>query len=200
MSLQTTELTARRVPPGVACDARGLPRWPIALALLSLSLAALTFADVLRSFETAVSAHLIEWVTGDQVEAIPATSAMVLHSEPSTQTMLVLSLECSIVYLLGALIATTTPMVLLRRLSVTHVLMAIGVASAVLVSFNELRLVTIGLAVGNTSSANLFLITHTYLGSVLTLVGTGLAALAFALVLLRAASRADRRGSQEVLS
>ncbi len=176
-------------------DARAV-RWALVGLLATAAVALVVFAEAWRGLETIASAHVIALLTGDRIDTVASSSVMVVHGAAVT-TMLRLTTECSVAYFLGALLAVTAPLALLRRLSLSHTLVAIIAACGVLVAVNVVRLALIGSAVSTAEAGTAFSLTHTYLGSLLTFIGTCVAALVFALVLLHGSRHADASRASE---
>jgi exosortase/archaeosortase family protein len=76
------------------------------------------------------------------------------------------------------------PLMLLRALSPWRTASAVAVAVLMLIMVNVARLTAIGATVSKWGRDPGLTIAHTYLGSLLTVVGTCLAGIAFAVVLL----------------
>ncbi len=87
-------------------------------------------------------------------------------------------------YLLAALFIGAAPLMLLRQLSPWRTATAIGVAASILTLVNVARLSAIGTAVSAWGLRPGLEIAHTYFGTVLTVVGTCSAGVAFAVVLI----------------
>jgi exosortase/archaeosortase family protein len=96
----------------------------------------------------------------------------------------VLTSECSVAYLLAALLIGAAPLMLLKQLSPARTAIAVAVAALILILVNVARLTAIGATVSEWGRDPGLTIAHTYLGSVLTVVGSCAAGVAFVAVLL----------------
>lgn len=143
-----------------------------------------TLATAWRGLEAIVSGHAIQLVTGETTIAVPAHHLLILHKGPSAQAIFVLTSECTVAYLLAALFIGGAPLMLLRRLSPRRTAIAIIVTATILTLVNVIRLTAIGAAVSQWGIDRGFSIAHTYVGSVLTIVGTSVAAIVFGAVLI----------------
>lgn len=152
-----------------------------------------------RGIEAALSANAIAIVVGAGVVVSRAPGdVVVLSNGRSLVSALVITSGCSAGYLLGVLTLCTGPLVLVRRLSLVRVLGALGLAAGIVLTVNIARIATIALSVSTWGVATGLSLSHTFLGSILTLVGTAFAGLAFAGILLvpeRAAHVRSRSGA-----
>jgi exosortase/archaeosortase family protein len=146
--------------------------------------ALLIFATAWRGVEATLSAGAIQLITGQTTEAVPARHLLILYKNTSVESIFVLTSECSVAYLLAALLIGGAPLMLLRPLSPWRTAMAVTVGVSVLVLGNVARLTAIGATVSTWGRDPGLTIAHTYLGSLLTVVGTCAAGVAFAAVLL----------------
>lgn len=151
----------------------------------------LVFAGWWRGVETWGAAHTIHIATSDQTTGVLHAGVVVLANGTGPASVFALTNQCTVAQILGSLLIGGAPLLLVRRLSVLRVTTALLLASAVLIIVNQLRLTAIGVAVSAWGHDG-FAVSHTYLGSLLTFVGTCLAGATFALVLL-----AHRRGRGE---
>lgn len=163
---------------------RGLAAVVVGFAGLGL----LLFTGGWRAFETWTAAHSINLVTHHATTAVVNTGVVVVHHSSASATAFALTNQCTVAGILGALLLGGAPLLLVRRLSTVRVAAAIGLAALVLVVANLVRITAIGVAILAWGHGG-FAFAHTYLGSLLTFVGTCLAGVTFALVLLA------RRGS-----
>jgi len=142
------------------------------------------FARTERDLEAMVAGHAIHLVTGQTAIAVPGRHLLILYKSTSIQSIFVLTSECSVAYLLAALLVGAAPLMLLRQLSPWRTAAAITAGAAVLVAVNVARLTAIGATVSGLGRDPGLTIAHTYLGSVLTVVGTCAAGLLFAAILI----------------
>lgn len=159
---------------------RGRPFVASAVAALGVTL--LIFSGWWRGLETWGSAHIIELVTSRPTIARTHTAIVVIHGT-HTVSAFNLTNQCTVAQILGSIMIGGAPLFLVRRMSILRVGSALLVAALVLVTFNLVRLTAIGVAV-LAWGHNGFAVSHTYLGSLLTFVGTCVAGAAFALVLI----------------
>ena len=164
-------------------------REPVVRALLTLAVAGIGATLIVcargwRSLETSASAHTIHLVTNQPTVASPSAGVLVLYHGAMADSVLALSSECTVAYLVASLLIGGAPLLLVRRLSAFRTIGGLVAAVAVLEAVNLVRLTAIGAAVSSLGQTG-FAIAHTYLGSVLTFVGTCLAGVAFAFVLLK---------------
>jgi exosortase/archaeosortase family protein len=152
------------------------------LVLCGAALVAL--ANTWRGLEATLAAHAIALVTGEETLAVPADHLLILYKSTSVQSVFVLTSECSVAYLLAALLVGSAPLMLLRHLSPWRTLTAVGVTTAALILVNTVRLAAIGATVSEWGTDPGLEIAHTYLGSLVTVVGTCVAGVAFAAVLV----------------
>lgn len=152
------------------------------LGLAGGSLIAL--AGTWRGIEAIMSGHAIALVTGQTTIAVPARHSLILYKSTSVQSIFVLTSECSVAYLLAALLIGSAPLMLLRQLSPWRTASAITVTAAIMISVNVARLTAIGATVSVWGRDPGLTIAHTYLGTLLTVVGTCAAGIAFAAVLV----------------
>ena len=143
------------------------------------------FAQVWRGLEAIMSAHAIHLATGQTAIAVPAHHLLILYKSASVQSTFVLTSECSVAYLLAALLIGSAPLMFLRSLSPWRTSIAVVSTAIILVLVNIARLTAIGATVSEWGTNPGFAIAHTYLGSVLTVVGTCSAGVAFAAILVR---------------
>ncbi len=143
----------------------------------------LVFSGWWRGLETWGAAHSIQLATSEHTTGVVHAGVVVLAHRSGPATVFALTNQCTVAQILGSILIGGAPLLLVRRLSVARVTVALLVASTVLVVVNQLRLTAIGLAVSHWGHDG-FAVSHTYFGSVLTFVGTCMAGVAFALVLL----------------
>jgi exosortase/archaeosortase family protein len=160
-----------------------LTRAAATAAVATTGLLILVFAGWFRGLETWTTAHSIGLVTPDATTGIFSTGIVVMHHGTTSAAAFALTPECSVAQIMGAILIGGAPLLLVRRLSMLRVGAALLVASVVLVVANILRLTAIGVAI-QAWGDNGFSLAHTYLGSLVTFVGTCLAGVAFALVLV----------------
>jgi exosortase/archaeosortase family protein len=155
-----------------------------AAALFGIGLTFLVFAKAWRGIEATMSAHVIAHVTGQTTIASPSRHLLILYRNSVVHSIFVLTGECSVAYLLAALFIGAAPLMLLRQLAPWRTLAAITVATSILTLANVVRLSAIGAAVSEWGLHPGLEIAHTYFGSLLTIVGTCAAGVAFAVVLI----------------
>jgi exosortase/archaeosortase family protein len=176
----------------------GHDRWARRLAatlLVGTGVALLALAKAWRGVEATLSAHAIAGLTGQTTIASPSRHLLILYRNSSVQSIFVLTGECSVAYLLATLFICAAPLMLLKQLSPVRTGVAITVAMSVLILVNVARLTAIGAAVSAWGLDPGLEIAHTYFGSLLTVVGTCAAGVAFAAVLMsrrKATQPADR--------
>lgn len=159
-------------------------RWLAAATLACSGATLLAFATAWRGVEATLSARSIQLITGQQTQAVPARHMLILYKDTSVQSVFVLTSECSVAYLLAALLIGAAPLMLLKQLSPWRTAVAVGVGVAILIVVNVARLTAIGATVSKWGRDPGLTIAHTYLGSLLTVIGTCAAGIAFAAVLL----------------
>jgi exosortase/archaeosortase family protein len=174
---------ARHAEPDHSAALRRV-RWGAASLLVTAGTVLLLFAKSWRGIETIMSAYAIHLVTGQTTIANPGKHLLILYKRTSVQSVFVLTGECSVAYLLGALLIGSAPLMLLRQLSPVRTAMATLLAASVLILGNVARLTAIGATVSKWGRDPGLTIAHTYLGSVLTVVATCAAGVGFAAVLL----------------
>lgn len=155
-----------------------------AVLLIAAGVLLVVVAKTWRGFEATMSAHAIQLLTGQTTQAVPARHMLILYKNTSVQSIFVLTSECSVAYLVAALLIGAAPLMLLRPLSPWRTAVAISTAIVILVLGNVARLTAIGATVSEWGRDPGLTIAHTYLGSVLTVVGTCAAGLAFAVILV----------------
>lgn len=160
-----------------------LIRWSVFAAVFTAGVLLLVFASWWRGIETWASAHTIGLATTHTTIPVTKAGVVVLTHASGPPSLFGLSSECSVAQILGAVLIGGAPLVLVRRLGVGRVLSALGMAGLVLVVVNVLRLTAIGVAISSWGQDG-FAVAHTYLGSLLTFIGTCLAGVAFAAALL----------------
>ena len=154
----------------------------VAAAVAAMGVTLLVFSGWWRGLETWGSAHMIGLVTSRPTTARTHTAIVVIHGTHVVSAFN-LTNQCTVAQILGSIMIGGAPLFLVRRMSMLRVGTALLVGALVLVTFNLLRLTAIGVAV-LAWGHNGFAISHTYLGSLLTFVGTCVAGGAFALVLI----------------
>ena len=162
-------------------------RWSRRLAagvLGSLGLAVIMWSSIWRGLEATVSAHAIQLVTGQSTLAVPSRHMLILYKDTSVESIFVLTSECTVAYLAGALLIGAAPLMLLRPLSPWRTASAVALGGAILILGNVARLAAIGATVSTLGRDPGLVIAHTYLGSLLTVVGTCAAGVVFVAVLL----------------
>ena len=164
-------------------QARG-GRWLAASMLVLTGGLLIALATPWRGAEATLSGRAIQLVTGESTMAVPGRHMLVLYKGTSVQSVFVLTSECSVVYLVAALLILAAPLMLLRQLSPWRTAAAITATATILTLVNLARLTAIGATVSAWGTDPGLAIAHTYLGSVLTVVGTCAAGLVFAAVLL----------------
>jgi exosortase/archaeosortase family protein len=175
--------SAAHQPDGGLGEARA-PRYIAAALLVGAGSCFIALAQVWRGVEATLSAHAIHLVTGQTAVANPGRHLLILYKSSSVQSTFVLTSECSVAYLLAALLIGAAPLMLLKKLSRWRTAIAVCVSAAVLVIVNVARLTAIGATVSEWGRDPGLTIAHTYLGSLLTVVGTCAAGITFAAVLL----------------
>jgi exosortase/archaeosortase family protein len=159
-------------------------RWAAASMLVVAGGLLIIFAEVWRGVEAILSAHAIHLATGQTAIAVPAHHLLILYKSASVQSTFVLTSECSVAYLLAALLIGSAPLMFLNRLSPWRTGGAVVITAFILILVNIARLTAIGATVSEWGTNPGFAIAHTYLGSVLTVVGTCCAGVAFAAILV----------------
>jgi exosortase/archaeosortase family protein len=186
------QITSAPTPPAggdlVARAGRGL----LIAGLCTAGALLIVMASSLRAVETTVSARAIELVTGQTAATAPAANVMVLYDGRTAVSAFKLTSECSVAYLLAAVMFGGAALLLVRRLAWLRVIAALIVAAGILTIVNLGRLTAIGAAVRIWGPGRGFEISHTYLGSMVTFVGTCLAGLGFAAALVVHRRRAHR--------
>lgn len=190
---------AHRRDPGPRAGARA-PRWLAAAFLVVAGSCLIALAQVWRGVEATLSAHAIHLVTGQAAIANPGRHLLILYKSNSVQSTFVLTSECSVAYLLAALLIGAAPLMLLEKLSPRRTAIAISLSAAILVLVNMARLTAIGATVSEWGRDPGLTIAHTYLGSLLTVVGTCAAGIVFAAIMLghRTGRGSGRQGADEV--
>lgn len=161
-----------------------LARWVGAALLAGAGASLIAYARAWRGLETIWSGQAIEMVTGQTTMAVPARHMLILYKSSSVQSIFVLTAECSVAYLLAAFLVGSAPLMLLRKLSPWRTLSAVTVTAIVLIVVNVARMAAIGGTVSTLGLDPGLAIAHTYLGSLLTIVGACAAGIAFAAVLV----------------
>lgn len=169
-------------------------RWLAAATLACAGGFLLAFATAWRGVEASLSAWAIQLITGQQTEAVPSRHMLILYKNTSVQSIFVLTSECSVAYLLAALLIGAAPLMLLKQLSPRRTAVAVGVGVAILMAVNVARLTAIGATVSTWGRDPGLTIAHTYLGSLLTVIGTCAAGVAFAAVLIGRRSQRPAAG------
>lgn len=167
--------------------ARRRVRWARRLAaalLASVGVLILIFAQVWRGVEAILSSLSIQLFTGQPTQAVPDRHMLILYKNTSVESIFVLTSECSVAYLLAALFIGAAPLMLLRQLSPWRAATAISVTASILVLVNVARLTAIAATVSGLGIDPGLTLAHTYFGSLLTVVGTCAAGVAFAAVLV----------------
>jgi exosortase/archaeosortase family protein len=144
----------------------------------------LTLAGPWRGLETMAAGHSIELITDQTTIAVPAHHRLILYAGTSVQSVFTLTAECSVAYLLAAFLIGCAPLMLLRKLAARRTVLAVAVTAAILIAVNIARLTAIGATVSAVGTDPGFQIAHTYLGSLLTVLGACLAGVAFAAILV----------------
>ena len=171
------------------------------LLALSLGLAGIVLlwkAGAWRAGETWLSAHGIAWVTGRPTVNVAASHVVVVYDRHAHASGFVLTSECSVAYFVAALTLLSAPLLLVPRLPIRRVLAALGIASGIVLVVNIVRLTAIGAAVDVFGVRDGFAFSHTYLGSLLTFLGTCAAGVSFTVVLLAARSAAPAAGRHRI--
>ncbi len=162
-------------------------RWTRRLAAVLLGavgVALLIFAQAWRGVEAILSGHSIQLLTGQVTQAVPAQHMLILYKDTSVESIFVLTDECSVAYLLAALFIGAAPLMLLRQLSPWRTGAAVSITATILMVVNVGRLTAIAATVSGLGIDPGLTIAHTYFGSLLTVVGTCAAGVAFAAVLV----------------
>ena len=155
----------------------------LAVAIGAIGVLILVFDGWWRGVEAWAAAHSIQLVTSNATDAVTRTGFIVMQDSATSISAFVVTNECTMAQILGALLIGGAPLLLVHRLSMLRVSTALGAAVVVLLSVNIVRLTAIGVAVATGGDSG-FVFAHTYLGSLLTFVGTCLAGVMFALVLI----------------
>jgi exosortase/archaeosortase family protein len=182
-------LITRKGTAPLSAAARSV-RWGAATALVGAGAALIAFAHAWRGLEATLSGHAIQAVTGETTIAVPAHHLLILYKSATVQSVFVLTSECSVAYLIAALLIGAAPLMLLRQLSAWRTAIAITVTALILTIVNVARLTAIGATVSAWGRDPGLAIAHTYLGSLLTVVGACAAGVAFVAVLV------TRRGAR----
>ena len=98
--------------------------------------ALLAFASAWRGLEATLSASAINLITGQTTQAVPARHILILYKNTSVQSIFVLTSECSVAYLLAALLIGAAPLMLLKKLSPWRTALAVTVATSILIVVN----------------------------------------------------------------
>jgi exosortase/archaeosortase family protein len=174
---------AERKAPVVTSRAR-VARWIAAVLLLFAGGLLIALAGQWRGAEATISGHTIHLVTGQTAIAVPGRHLLILYRSASVQSIFVLTSECSVAYLVAAVLIGTAPLMLLRQLAPWRTALALTAAVTVLILVNVARLTTIGATVSTWGRDPGLAIAHTYLGSLLTVAGACAAGVAFAVTLV----------------
>ncbi len=160
-----------------------LARWTAAAGLVGSGIALVWLALTWRGIEAILAAHAIHLVTGQTTIAVPGRHLLILYKSTSVQSTFILTSECSVAYLLAALLIGSAPLMLMRQLSPWRTAIAVAVTATILTLVNVVRLAAIGATVSTWGTDPGFAIAHTYLGSVLTIVGACGAGITYAAIL-----------------
>ena len=171
------------VAPGGDRKGRWLRRCAAA-GVLGAGILLLVLANNWRDLEAVLAARAIQTITGQTTQTVPGHPILILYKNTSVQSLFVLTGECSVAYLMVALLIGTAPLLLLRKLAPSRTLTAVGVAVSILIIANLARLTAIGATVSEFGRDPGLTIAHTYLGSVLTVLGTCAAGVAFAAIVI----------------
>lgn len=165
-------------------------RWLAAAVLAGGGGALLVLASAWRGVETTLAGHAIQLATGDTAMGVPGSHMVILYKSTSVHSVFVLTHECSVAYLLSAFLIGSAPLMFLRQLSPWRTVTAVSITAGILILVNMARLTAIGATVSTWGRDPGLAIAHTYLGSLVTVVGTCAAGIAFAAVLV------GRRGAR----
>jgi hypothetical protein len=171
-------------PPAVVSRRARTARWSAATALAAAGASAIAFARAWRGMEATLSAGAIHLVTGETAIAVPARHSLILYKSTSVQSIFVLTSECSVAYLVAALLLGSAPLMLLRPLSPWRTGIAVLATAIMLTLVNMARLTATGATVSQWVTDLGFAIAHIYLGSLLTVLGTCAAGVVFAAILV----------------
>jgi len=177
---------------GAAID-RLLVRTVLATGFLLGGISLFVFPLWWRGGETVLAARLMAGWTGQRTVAVPDGPVIVLYKGAVSQMAFLVTNECSVGYLVGALMVLCAPIMMIRRVPRLRVIAALLAAVACLVVTNVTRLAGIGAAVSRWGQTKGLTIGHTYLGSMVTFVGTCMAGAVFAGVLFVGSRHRDRR-------
>jgi len=172
-----------RPVPAAQTKRRPVGRAVLVLAVIALGLLPLVFTDWWRGVETVVAAHGIQLASRQTSTAHVHSGIVVLYQGARPVSAFALTSQCTVGYVLGVMVISAAPLLFLRRLSMARVGLAVVVTAVVLMAVNMIRLTAIGVAILAWGEGG-FSVAHTYLGSLLTFIGTCLAGAAFVLVLI----------------
>jgi exosortase/archaeosortase family protein len=190
-------------PPGAVTAAvsddgrRGLrssTRGVLAVTLGAGAVVLFTYSSWWRSLEVEVSGWLMSVWSGRTTRSYPAEEIIVLYQGQRPQITFNIATECSVGYTVGILMIFAAGLVLVPRLRTGRTLEALGAAAFILLVTNVGRIALLGVVVADLGVARGLVFGHTYLGSVVTLVGTALSGIAFLGVIglaVRAGNRAE---------
>jgi exosortase/archaeosortase family protein len=159
-------------------------RWFAAVLLVLAGLSLIALAGAWRGMEAVAAGHSIELVTGQTTIAVPRDSRLILYAGTSVQSIFKLTSECSVAYILAGFLIASAPLMVLRKLSARRTALAIAVTATILIIVNIARLTAIGATVSEIGNDPGFQIAHTYLGSLLTILGACAAGIAFASIMV----------------
>ncbi|GAB2710832.1 exosortase/archaeosortase family protein [Kitasatospora kifunensis] len=147
----------------------------LALAALSVAVASVREAALIRAAESSSAAVILRSVFGLQAVGFPRTADFYLRIEPERWIGLHVATSCSTAMLLPGLAAMTAVLLLLRPLPPLATLSALVAATAVLFTCNLGRILMISLA-AEWGGGRGFHLAHTWLGTAVTIAAATLAA------------------------
>lgn len=166
----------------MTAQTEGASRVGLSAAALALGLVLFAQATWWRQTETSTAAAVARHLGAGHVVALRSGSVLLLSSPHPLA--LELTSACSSAYLLAALLVVSSPAFLVPRLSAVRMAVGLSAAAIVIVTTNLLRLTVITSAVEHMGTSRGLEISHDYLGTTMTFVGTCIAGIAFAAAFL----------------
>jgi hypothetical protein len=176
-------------------------RTALATGFLLVGISLFSFPVWWLGSETFLAARLMEGWTGQHVTVKPSGPVIVLYKGAVSRMAFLVTNDCSVGYLVGALMVPFAPIMMIPRTPRLRVIVAFLAAVTCLVVTNVTRLVGIGASVSSWGPSTGLAIGRIYLGSTVTVVGTSIAGAIFAGVLLVGSrSRAGQEATRVVLA
>lgn len=151
----------------------------LALLLLASACALTVVNTPPRVWEARLATPLITWATQTDALAVAGQPEILIGVGSSWSRVLEVSVMCSAAVLLVPVLVVGAVLALPRQIEPGRLLAALGVCAAAILATNTLRILVVALCMQRWGAGRGYVLAHDTLGTLISLVGVGVALLLF---------------------